>query len=130
MGNIETLIDKQRDISVQTVTGKITADEIIQKIEDYYSKGITRSILWDFSKVSLVKITSEDVCKIAHLAKKYSGLRKGGKTALVFVSDLGFGLGRMYDIAQDIEESEVDHMVFRDKNSTMKWLSSTSENND
>ncbi|MCJ7773604.1 MAG: hypothetical protein MUP22_10795 [Desulfobacterales bacterium] len=126
MSKIETFIDKQKDLTIITLTGEITTDEIIQKIEKYYSKDVTKLILWDFSEASLIKITSEEVQKIALLTKKYSEIRKGGKTTLVFVSDLGFGLGRVFEISKDIEGSMVARMIFRDKQEALQWLSSSS----
>ena len=93
MGNIETDIDFQKDLTIHTVSGEITARELIEKIESYYSGRVTRLLLWDFSEASFGKIKADEVAKIAKLTKKYSQRRKGGKTALIFMSDVGYGLG-------------------------------------
>ena len=126
MGEIETFLDKQKDITVHTVTGEITAEELILKIEEYYSGESTKSILWDFTEASLEKITPGQVREIAEFTKERSEIRRGGKTALVFGSDLGFGLGRMFDTFQEIGDSKVEHMAFRDKQKAMEWLNSDS----
>jgi len=122
MGNIDTQIDTQKDLTIQIVTGEITAQEIIAAIESYYQGVATRLILWDISQASLKKIRSEEVAQVAKLTQKYSRLRERGKTALLFSSELGFGLGRMYDINQDVERSELTHMSFRNRDEALAWL--------
>lgn len=58
MGKIETLIDESKYMSIETITGGLTAIEIIQTIEEYYSGKATNLILWDFSKTSFGNIKS------------------------------------------------------------------------
>lgn len=122
MGKIETIIDESKDLTIQTVTGDITSSEIIQKITEYYMGKSTNFILWDFSKANVVNIKSDEIQKIVELTKKYSHFRKEGKTAMVFSSQLGFALGRIYDILHDIGKSEIRHMAFQDIESAARWL--------
>lgn len=126
MGQIQTVIDKTKDLTIQTVTGEITAEEIINKIKEYYTGKTTSHILWDFSNASLGKISPEDIQKIVSLTKEFSHFRRDGKTAMVFSSQLGFGLGRMYDILHDVGKSKVTHKAFLDNESAMKWLANNS----
>lgn len=128
MGTIETHSNKELNLTIHTVSGEVTAKELILEVETYYHLGeATRLILWDFSEASLTAITSKDVTWIAKHTSQYAGERIGGKTALVFSSDLGFGLGRMYDIRQDIEKSQLAHMCFRSRQEAMEWLTKGEE---
>jgi hypothetical protein len=122
MAIIDTSIDIDRQLTIHTVTGEVLSDEISNKIKTYNESGPTKFILWDFSEASLKKITSSQIEAFVTLTKQYSNLRKGGKTALVFSSDFGFGLGRVFDIHQDLVESEIPHMTFRSKELALNWL--------
>jgi hypothetical protein len=122
MAIIDTSIDIDRQLTIHTVTGEVLPEEVSVKIKTYNESGPTKFILWDFSQATLNKIPSRQVESFVTLTKQYSSLRKGGKTALVFSSDLGFGLGRVYDIHQDLVESEIPHMTFRSKELALKWL--------
>ena len=122
MGEIVTKIDEALDLTIQTVSGEITAIEIIQKMEDYYKGKITRLLLWDFRDAKLDKISASDVRMISHLSQKYIIRKTNGKTAMVFSSDLGFGFGRMYDNTQIVGDAEVTNNSFRDMDSALEWL--------
>ena len=122
MATIETSIDIDRQLTIHTVTGEVLSDEIAHKIKSYNESGPTKFILWDFSKAILNKITSSQIKAFVTLTMQYANLRKGGKTALVFSSDLGFGLGRVYDSHQELAESEIPHMTFRSKELALNWL--------
>ena len=60
--------------------------------------------------------------EIVYVAKKYAHLRKGGKAALVFHDDLGFGIGRMFGILSELENISYEIRNFRDINDARKWL--------
>ena len=51
MAPIETSIDYPNDLTIHTVTGEVSAEEIIQRIEDYHSGRVTLRVIWDFSEV-------------------------------------------------------------------------------
>ena len=122
MSTIDTSIDISHQLTIQSVTGEVSSGEIANKIKTYYEGEPTKFILWDFSEALLNKITSSQVEDLVAMTKQYTGLRNGGKTALVFSSDIGFGLGRMFDIHQDLVGSDIPHMTFRSKELALKWL--------
>lgn len=122
MSNINTSVNKQQNITTNIVSGEISANDILNRIEEFYHGYITKYILWDFSDASFKNISSDDITKIVALSNKYTQTRNGGKTAMVFSSKFGFGLGRMFDIQKDIADREVSHMSFQDKNDALNWL--------
>jgi hypothetical protein len=123
MATIDTTIDIDRRLTIHTVAGEVSPDEISLKIKTYSESGPTDFVLWDFSKAKLHKIASSHVENFISLTNHYSSYRKGGKTALVFSSDLGFGLGRIFDARLDLMESKIPYMTFRNKDDALKWLS-------
>jgi hypothetical protein len=119
---IETTIDREKDLTIQKVTGEIHSEDIIAAIEGHYDRDFTNKVLWDFRDASYDAINLDQLESIAKETKRYSSLRSNGKTALVVESDLGFGLGRTFDSLMEFQVTEVAYMVFRDIDSAMKWL--------
>jgi hypothetical protein len=122
MAVIETFIDYKLDLTVHTVSGNLTTQEILDKLETYYQGRPTQRILWNFRNATWVNITSDELRRTVKEAKKYS--RKGGKTALVFSKDIDFGIGRMLEVFAQFEEYDYDFGNFRNIKDAKKWLSS------
>jgi hypothetical protein len=122
MAIIETSIDIDRQLTIHIVKGELSYDEIYQKVMTYNESGPTKFILWDLTDASLSSLQAYQVGSLAQLTRQYSSLRKGGKTVLVVSSDLGFGLGRMFDTHHDILASDIPHMTFKNKELALKWI--------
>jgi hypothetical protein len=122
MGTIITEIDDLDDVAIHTFLGRVTANEIAGKIESYFSGAVNINVLWDFSEARMDEITSDNIRDFVEMAKRYAPVRKGGKTAMVFSTDLGFGLGRMFNAFQDIVKSPVSYKSFRNKSAALEWL--------
>ena len=120
MSNIETLIDYQLDLTVHTVSGNLTSQELLDKLETYYQGRPTQLILWDFMNATWSGITADELQELMRKAKKYS--RKGGKTALVFSADIDFGIGRMVETYGELERYDYEFSSFRDMRDAEKWL--------
>ncbi len=119
---IEVEVDRQQDLTTYKVAGPVTASEIIQAIEDFYSGEPTRKVLWIMTEASFDELTSEDVRRMAQTTEKFSHMRKTGKTALVFSGEVGFGLGRMHEAFRDLEASPVRQESFRSLDEALRWL--------
>lgn len=122
MATFTTTIDSERELTAHTVTGTATAQELAGAINSYYAGPVTKLILWDFTDAQLNLITASQIKDLVDLTKRYAALRVGGKTAFVASSDLGFGLGRMFDIQQEANAAPVSHQSFRTKAKALEWL--------
>jgi hypothetical protein len=122
MATITTTIEPELGLTVQTVVGTATAREITGAIESYYAGPVTKLILWDFTDAQLSLITAGQIKDLVNLTKRYAASRVGGKTAFVASSDLGFGLGRMFEIQQDVNEAAISHQSFRTRAEALEWL--------
>ena len=122
MAQISTSVDMDRELTTFEVKGTLTADEIIRKVEEYYSMHPTKLVLWVMEHAATAGITSEEIEKIILTAKKNSGSRKEGKTAIVGPKDIEYGLGRMYQAYADIESMPYEYKIFREVEDAKNWL--------
>ena len=122
MAIIETIVDSQSDLSVFTVNGELTADEIIERVEEYYIKHPTKQVLWIMGDVDLSAITREEIERIIQIAKKNTGKRKEGKTAKVGSKDVEYGLARMYEAYTGFENLPYEYKIFKNVDEANEWL--------
>jgi hypothetical protein len=122
MAIIETIVDSQNDLSVFTVNGELTADEIIERVEEYYTKHPTKLVLWIMGDVDLSAITKEGIERIIQIAKKNTGKRKEGKTAIVGSKDVEYGLARMYEAYTGFANLPYEYKIFKDVDEAKEWL--------
>ena len=122
MGSIETLIDHENHLSIHTVKGKVSGEEIALKIEAYHSGEPERFAIWDFSEADLTQLTTDDLRSILSVSKISAGQRKGGKTALVVPHDYTYGLGRMWEAFTEFENLPVVNRAFRSLEEAKAWL--------
>ena len=78
MARIETTVDLEKDLTMYVVNGKVSADEIIEKVVEYYTKHPTKLVLWVMEDAFTEGISTEEIQEIILTAKKYSGSRKEG----------------------------------------------------
>lgn len=104
-----------------TVTGVITADEVIATAARYYVSN-PRFIVWDLTNASMANMTMHDIKRIAVTLKKYSEKRQNGRTAFVSRQNVDFGLFRMYSSFAEIENVRATFSVFRTLESAHAWL--------
>jgi hypothetical protein len=124
MKTITKTIDLENDLTVFTVVGKVTANEIAAAISDFYESDVTSNVLWDLNDSDLGQIDSSEVKRIANLSIKYAEKRSSGKTAIVGSADLAFGLSRMYEMTKEFVKLPFETQAFRDTDEAYKWLQS------
>jgi len=122
MVQIRKHTDRDRDMTILRVSGRITAREIIDAMEDYYQGELTTNLVWDYTSSDVSAITSAQLHEISSVAKRYGPLRKDGKTAIVAPDDLAYGLGRMYEILNEINEIPVQYMIFKNLDDALSWF--------
>jgi hypothetical protein len=122
MAPIETSIDYPKDLTIHTLTGAVTAEEIIQRIREYHSGKITMFSIWDLSEASVESYSEEKLRSVLAVGGKYAELRKGGKTALVSSKTFLFGLERMYEMLSEVEGFLVEHRAFRSLEDAKEWI--------
>ena len=122
MGTIETHIDPEKDLTIHTASGEISADEILGRIRSYYAGEVTSLLMWDLTAADLRSLTASDVQQFVDLTNSVTAPRAGGKTALVVSTTLAFGMGRMYELSKDLAADQIDRKTFRDRKTALEWL--------
>jgi hypothetical protein len=122
MARIVTTVDLEKDLTMYVVNGKVSADEIIEKVVEYYTKHPTKLVLWVMEDAFTEGISTEEIQEIILTAKKYSGSRKEGKTAIVGPKEIDYGLGRMYQTFSEIEGLPYEYRVFKELEEAKNWL--------
>lgn len=80
--------------------------------------------LWDLRAVEdLQRVTRRELETILVAASARIDDRGSGHTAVVMDSDLGFGLGRMFEMMSE-EDLPITMRVFRDRKEAETWLTS------
>jgi hypothetical protein len=123
---IETSTDYPNDLTIHTVKGDVSAEEIIQRIEEYNSGEITLRVIWDFSDAIIEDSSNEKLRSVLAAAAKYNEARRGGRAALVSTKALLFGLQRMYGTLSEIKDSPVEHRAFRNMEDAKEWIGNPS----
>ncbi len=122
MASIKTTIHAPLQLTVRTVVGKVTADELVEALRSYYTGPVTNLILWDFEKAELEDITTDQIHRLVRVTKELLKPHEGGKRALAGSSDLAYGLGRMFDSEQQVASPKLEHKAFRTKDQALEWL--------
>lgn len=126
---IQTTVDKERNLTVHTLTGVVTYDEIVKTLESFYrGKGQPENVLWDGRGASISNLSHEQLKELAVFTKKFKKLGipvKGGKRALVARSDVDFGLARVINSLKDALAGDLPFEVrtFRTVEEAIEWLS-------
>lgn len=109
---------------VVSVTGNISADEIVAVVTEHYPNGIVKDAIWDLTNGSLQSISRSGFQKIAKasFASVAGGARQGGKTAYVGSADVEFGLLRMYSAFAEMTGTHIKYNVFKSIEDAESWI--------
>lgn len=123
MKNIVKKVDQKKGLTVYKVTGKVTANELIDTIVSFYREA-TPNVLWDLINSDVSDIKENDIKHIAQTSINSATNRPSGKTALVSLTDLTFGLSKMYEAYKKNRPLPFETKVFRDIEKAYKWIQS------
>ena len=122
MAIITVKIVSEDDLTIFTVEGDLSADEILEYSSTYYNENPTKLVLWDATEGTVGNIKAKDFRRISVAMKNHTKKRSGGKTALVGKFNIDFGLSRMYEAYVDFEEIPITYHAFHTVDDAMKWL--------
>ena len=122
MASIESLHDSEKSLTVHKVKGLLLAEEFISVSKTFYTENMTFNVLWDLTEGDLSKISTDEIMQIVEEIRIYADAREGGRTALVFSTGLGFGLGRMVEAFSEMENMPIDIRSFRSLEEAEGWL--------
>jgi hypothetical protein len=123
---ITSKVDKTKNLTIYTLTGELTLDDIQNAIKSFWeAHELTLKGLWDARSAKLTKLKSSDMESITACIGQFTHRfeeRKGGKSAVVASSDLQYGLSRVVGTLYDIEDFPTQLKIFRTMDGAMEWL--------
>jgi len=127
MADIKTTIDRSKNLSIHTFIGKVTAGEILAYIQRIYPSGnavekTLKNTIWDFTRAKGADMPGTELMNLAHERQKFDKFREGGKTAMVFSRDVGYGLGRIYETHATFGGSSKKYKIFYSIEDALKWV--------
>jgi hypothetical protein len=126
--SISTEIDKSRKLTVYTVTGQVSLDELLNSLEGFYeSPEVTLNVLWDGRNAKLKPLSLVDITKIASYRgrhKDHRENRRGGKTAIVAPEHVDSGVFSMAEMFKKTMAAKLSYEVraFRSIDDAVTWL--------
>jgi SpoIIAA-like len=122
MKKIQTVKDKN-GILINSVSGKITSEDIAVHLINAALNLTTIPALWDFTDANIGKITYEELLGMAKKFKPYVELRSGVKTAVVANHDLPIDMMRILNKLAEINHPPIQIKTFREIDKAKEWLS-------
>ena len=112
------------NLLIVSVSGELTAEEMITVVNDYYPNEIVKDVIWDISNGSLSSISKEGFMAVASAVKESlaKGSRQGGKTVFVGNSEVECSLLDMYTEMAQLTGVPIKYDVFKSVEEVRNWL--------
>lgn len=122
MTTIATKIENS--LLIVTVTGNITAKELIAVVLEHYPTGNVKDVIWDLTNGSLQSISKGGFKAIAQTSKMAvaSGSRQSGKTAFVGSVDSEYKISRIYTVIAEVTGVPIKYNVFKSIEEAKYWI--------
>jgi hypothetical protein len=125
MAKITKSYESDIDLTVFTVVGEITFDEVWDQTRIFYLSGKPSKLaLWDFTSGTVEPISSQQMNDLAKRTMKISARIEGGKGAFLVPKDIDYGMTRVFQVFSEEEGFPLEVEIFRDMNAAQKWLMS------
>jgi hypothetical protein len=119
-----TSIKIEGSVLIITVTGSLSAEEIIAVKKNNYSAGNVAHVIWNLTNSSLSQISKSGFESIATATKTTLSdeYRQCCKTAYVASDTHDFGLLRMYSAIAEMVGITIDYNVFKTIDEAKNWI--------
>ncbi len=121
-------IHRDNEITIFTVHGKLSSQEIIALLHKYYSP-VTKQVLWDLRDASISEITHKEFQKIAKTSKSISGDSIRRKTVFIGSTPVCIGLTNMYTTIAQMSQLPSEYLVTQHEEEAIQWLLGQSSEN-
>ena len=116
-------IDRERQLVFTHVEGVIGDEDVLGYAREFpndphFEAGYGGLV--DATGLERVEVTPEGVRGVAHLTERLEKVFAGAKVAIVAVTDVAFGMARMYQGVRGDVPYEI--RVFRDLGEARRWL--------
>ncbi len=123
---ITTRIIPEHDLRIHRVTGSLTKESLLAKLEEIYSTpGIKEDMnsLWDIRDADLSSFNLAKVQSVRDFVEKHWGTSGRSRSALVVSGESSFLLSRMYELLMESRTKSATH-IFQDYEKALRWVKS------
>ncbi|MEX0965154.1 MAG: hypothetical protein WDZ52_14050 [Pseudohongiellaceae bacterium] len=120
MAEISINIDRESDLTIIAIEGILEKDDLLDALSEYFSSGPTLNTIYDSTAGDWSKISTDTYLEMIRSAKRYA--RKEASVAMVFSSEVDFGIGRMIESFAEHEGYENRLSCFRTLQEARNWL--------
>ncbi len=125
MAPIVTHIDRSRDLITHVCTGKISVDDILAAAQEYFSKEVTKNVLWDFAEAE-VDMRQPHIDRLMiylrSLASEELEKRRGGRVAIVAPKEYVVGVMEQFKGWSEMVDAPFVFQMFYDAEEALAWL--------
>jgi protein-arginine kinase len=127
--SITSCIDRVRNLTIFTVRGDITAEELQTAVKKFWeSSTLTLNVLWDVREATFTHMKYKEMDEILFHVDSYTDRFeeiKSGKTAVVVNSDEQFAVLKQLSSHASIECLPIIPEVFKTMGEAMAWIDQT-----
>jgi hypothetical protein len=115
-------IDHGKELTTHKVTGVVFYEEIINALKHFWEDQPTKNLMWDCTRANMTHLFYSEAKKIIDYDIPQIDKRSGGKTALVGLRDLEFGMLRTLKALRELQNPSYQIEVFRSLEEANEWL--------
>jgi hypothetical protein len=112
------------DLTIFTVSGETTFDDIWDQTRAFFGGKSSKLALWDFTSGTVAPISNLDDKEIARRVRVIRAGGKRGKGAILAPENIDYGTGRAFQVFSEFKDFPFEIKVFRDMAAAKKWLTS------
>jgi hypothetical protein len=118
--------DQSRNLTTVTCKGSVGVNELMKGLEDLWSGKITKNVLFDMIQGETDQFLEADILKILKFVKsippEQHERRRGGRTALVGLTDHVWGILRQYHAWIGTVPRSWEIQLFKDRKKAVDWI--------
>lgn len=122
MAKITKSYESDIDLTIFTVVGEKTFDEVSDQTLTFLSGKPSKLTLWDFTSGTVSRLSSQELNEIAKQGEAISSRIENGKAAILAPKDIDYGISRIFQVFSKIENFPLEIEIFRDMNAAQNWL--------
>ena len=121
---IKTEMDVSRNLTVHTVSGDVTFQEIVETLKGFWEgPSLTMKVIWDGRGATLRNISASQLLTLPYYTGSYLlERRRGGKTAIVAPEKLEYGQSRSIQAGERAIDLPWELRIFGSMAEALEWM--------
>jgi hypothetical protein len=111
MVRIDVRYDEGLELTVFSVSGRVTAADFVAAIEAHYGENKTSNAIWDVTESDLFNIDVDALIEMSDSARKHSQHHANPRTIIVVSDEQEARLARLYSEISELRGSPIHYVV-------------------